>query len=697
MLSMQEYREDLLQFVKVTAESQNEGTSASFVKVSSDMLLESEAIPDYELCFYSGSGKKNRVLRTDAYAFDDFDGTMYILVANYSGETTAKTIIKTEALQVFERARAFIDEALNNRMLLNRVEISTPAYDLIMLLHDNIDKVRKFKILLLTDMVMSDRISELESSKVNEIPVEFFIWDISRFYRIYSSARVRDELEIDFCNYAKEGIPCLEASDAVTDDCTSYLCIISGNSLADIYDRFGSRLLEGNVRSFLSLRGGVNKSIRKTILAEPEMFFVYNNGIAATASEVIVKELNGRKYIIYAKDLQLVNGGQTTASLSSARYKDKVSLDGIFVQMKLTLVKVDNATEIIPNISRSSNSQNKVSEADFFSNHAFHVRLEEISRRIFAPAVAGVQYESRWYYERLHGQYTQAQMKMTRAEKTRFELQNPKSQVISKTDLAKVLNSWKQMPHLVSMGAQANFIRFANQITSEWDKKDTRFNDNYFKEAVSLNILFKRIEQIITVQPWYEKGYRANIVAYSISMLSYLIEKKYPGKILDLQRIWNQQGIPEVIEKQIILITKQVFNAIIDDSRDIVNVTQWCKREKCWKFVQEIDIQVVDKFDDFLTTNREHLDIERQARRDQSVDNSINSQIQVLNFGEEYWNKASEWAQMRNLVGPEEITLLKKAFKMSSGIFPNDKQCDKLLQVRERLLREGFAEPNKGC
>ncbi|MCL0081237.1 AIPR family protein [Peptococcaceae bacterium] len=695
MLSLQEYREDLLQFVKVTAESQSEGTVGSFVKVCADILLETEVIPDYELCFYSGIGKWNKALRIDAYAFDDFDGTMYMLAANYDGGKTPKTITRTEARQIFERTRAFAEEAFGKR-LINNIEISTPVYDLICLIRDSSDKIRKFKILLITDKVMSERISELELSQANEIPVEFSICDIARFYRIYSSATVRDELEIDFCDYTQQGIPCLEASDAITEDCKSYLCIISGNALSDIYDRYGSCLLEGNVRSFLSLRGGVNKSIRRTILAEPDKFFVYNNGISATATDVVIKEKLGQKYVAYVKDLQIVNGGQTTASLSSARYKDKASLEGIFVQMKLTLVKQDNASEIIPNISRSSNSQNKVSEADFFSNHPFHVRLEEISRRIFAPATAGVQYETHWYYERARGQYTQAQMKMTRAEKARFAFQNPKKQVITKTDLAKVINSWKQLPHIVSKGAQTNFVHFAKQISSEWDKHDTYFHENYFKEAVALTILFRHLEKIVPIQHWYEKGYRANIVTYSIASLACLIEKNFPDKVLDLQRIWNQQEMPEVVEKQLISITKQVFEAITDETRETVNVTQWCKREKCWKFVQAMKIQVVDGLEDFLCLKIEHKGLERQARKDQSVDNSINSQIQVLNLGEDHWKHLLEWAQIRSLVSLAEISLLKKVSKMSKGLFPNDKQCDKLLKVRDRLLGEGFAEPIKG-
>ena len=691
MLTLEEYREELLQFVKATAESECEGTVASFVKLSADALLEAETIPDYELSFFSGAGRNKKALRIDGYAFDDVDNTFYLFVANYSGEKVIKTITKTDAMKVLERARAFVEEALNGNMLDKIVDISTPAYDLIALLRENIERVRKFKILQITDMAMSEKINEIEAGKIHNITTEFFIWDIGRFYRLYSSATNRDELEVDFRKYTKNGIPCLEANDNITEEYKSYLCIIPGNTLADIYDAYGSRLLEGNVRSFLSLRGGVNKAIRATILSVPERFFVYNNGIAATALDISLEKKAGKQYVSLAKDLQIVNGGQTTASLSSARYKG-ASLDKIFVQMKLTIVHPENANEIIPNISRCSNSQNKVSEADFFSNHPYHIRIEEISRRILAPAVNGAQYETRWYYERARGQYDQEQIKMTQKEKKRFSLLNPKSQLITKTDLAKVLNSWQQFPHIVSKGAQANFVAFATKIVDEWGKDNIRFNDNYFKEVIGLTILFKHLEKLIPNQLWYQNGYRANIVTYSIAMLSHMIEKKCAGKALDLRIIWQYQTVPDILSKQMEGITKMVFETITDADRDTDNVTQWCKREKCWKIIQEKEIIPMQGFEKLLVTTAEYKAWLLEGKKIRTIDNGLEAQETVLKLGENYWNHALEWAKRGRLVDESEIVLFKKAGKFSSGHFPNEWQCVKLLEVRERLIAEGFTE-----
>lgn len=297
----------------------------------------------------------------------------------------------------------------------------------------------------------------MDAEPICDIDVEYRIWDMERFYRLFSASEGREEIEIDFNDYLEGGIPCLSANAGDSEDCKSYLCTVPGDVIADLYDQYGSRLLEGNVRSFLGKRG-VNKNIRNTVLNEPERFFVYNNGLAATAVEADVE--NGK--LLRAKDLQIVNGGQTTATLFSARKTSGADLSKVSVLMKLTQVNPESAAEIVPLISRSANSQNKVNPADFFSTHEYHIRLEQISRRKFAPAKDGAQHETHWFYERARGQYIQATMNMTKAEERKFAAQNPKDQIITKTDLAKVLNSWKGFPHIVSKGAESNFQNLQN-------------------------------------------------------------------------------------------------------------------------------------------------------------------------------------------------------------------------------------------
>ncbi len=200
--------------------------------------------------------------------------------------------------------------------------------------------------------------------------------------------------------------------------------------------------------------------------------------------------------------------------------------------MKLTHIgkmSTDAQEKLIGEISSLSNSQNKVSEADFFSTHPFHVEMEKISRRIFAPPQSGVQYQTKWFYERAHGQYVQEQMKMTSAQKKNFQRENPKTQVMSKTDFAKFRMSWQERPDIVSKGSQANFMKFAEEISAAWEKNPAQFNEHYFQETAALSIMFHAVEKIISAQSWYKNSYRANILTYSLAMFHHALKKKFPN------------------------------------------------------------------------------------------------------------------------------------------------------------------------
>lgn len=505
-MDVRDFHKDFLEEIKATAATEGAGSNAAFVNIATSYLVNAEVLSDFTPAFYLGTGKNNRKIRVDGYVLDEFDLTFNLVIADYTGDEERETITKTAALAHFDRLLYFIEEVYDGK-LRREVEPSTPASDLVETLVLHKERIRKFRLILITDGFMSNRISEMDPDTFKNIPVEKQIWDIDRIYRVCFSDLGRQDIEIDFKAYTDgKGIPCLEASSANSEDYKSYLCIIPGKTLADVYDAYGSQLLEGNVRSFLSTKVAVNKKIRETILRIPQNFFAYNNGVSATAMDLHIESTPEGRFITYAKDFQIINGGQTTASLSNARYKDGADLSQIYVQMKLTEVdsNADKSSELIRNISRSSNSQNKVSDADFFATHPFHIRMEQISRRVFAPASGGAQYETKWFYERARGQYLQAQMHMTKSQKDKFTAQNPKKQVITKTDLAKYRDSWAGLPHVVSKGAQTNFMKFAEIIDDGWSKSDTKYNDKYFKDSIALAILFKHTEWVVSHQPWFE-------------------------------------------------------------------------------------------------------------------------------------------------------------------------------------------------
>lgn len=689
-MDMQDFHKDFLEDIRSTAATIGEGSSAAFVNITTEYLINAEVLPDFTPSFYVGVGKNNKKYRVDGYVLDEFDYTINLIIADYTGCEENRVLQRSQAIQVFDRLLHFVEEAYGNK-LYKQIEVSTPCADLVELLRSNKDRLRKYRLILITDGFMSDRIDILPSKSMDGIQVECQIWDIERLFKVCFSDMGRQNIEIDFKAYTSKGIPCIEACGATTDEYRSFLCIIPGQTLADIYDYFGSQLLEGNVRSFLSTKVAVNKKIRETILKIPNMFFAFNNGVAATAMDLVIENSQEGKYITYAKDFQIINGGQTTASLSNARHKDKANLNDIFVQMKLTEIDADpdKSGELIRNISRSSNSQNKVSDADFFSTHPFHIRIEQISRRLFAPAVGGSQYDTRWFYERARGQYLQAQMRMTKSEKNKFVAQHPKKQLLTKTDFAKVRNSWRGLPHVVSRGAQTNFMNFAEWVDSEWSNSDIRFNEKYFQESVALMILFKHTENIITHQPWYEQGYRANIVTYSIAMLHESIRSQFPQKEFDLQIVWNRQLIPEAITNELIRITKMVFETLTDPKRDTINVTQWCKREACWLKVKEIKILLNNEIEKVLVEKVEIKSAEKDARKDQRMISGIEAQTKVFEFGASNWKGVMEFVIKKKLVTAEGLSALKLAIQIPAK-FPNSYQSQNLLELLEKVYSEGY-------
>lgn len=330
-------------------------------------------------------------------------------------------------------------------------------------------------------------------------------------------------------------------------------------------------------------------------------------------------------FLVSARDFQIINGGQTTASLSNARYRDKADLNAIFVQMKLTdiagTLENEDATTLVQNISRSSNSQNKVSDADFFSTHPFHVQMERCSQRLGARGTGGLQFETKWFYERARGQFLQKQMRMTPSQKKKFLLQNPKNQLITKTDFAKVRNTWDGFPHIVSKGAQTNFNDFAKKINDAWEKDDgLLFGDKYFQETVAMCLIFRYTESMIPHQLWYQQGYRANIVTYTIALMHRLIRIKYPKQDLDLLGIWTRQMVPVIVQNILKELSELVYSKLTDPAREVENVTQWCKREGCWNSVQCIDYNLPIEIESCLIGKDELRIAVRDAKADMRIE-----------------------------------------------------------------------------
>jgi hypothetical protein len=321
----------------------------------------------------------------------------------------------------------------------------------------------------------------------------------------------------------------------------------------------GRAPLEANVRTFLQARGKVNQGMRDTIRKEPEMFFSYNNGLSATADSVEIADLGEGLLLMSAANFQIVNGGQTTASIHAARKNAPEQLKDVFVQMKLTVVPPGSPEEIVPSISRFANSQNKVNAADFFANHPFHIRMQEFSRRVLSPAGDSRYRETKWFYERARGQYADEKSRRTPAEQKKFEAQFPKEQFFTKVDLAKFENSYRCKPNIVSLGAEKNFGDFAKVIGTEWGKDGESLTKSG-SAAGRQGIIFRNLERLVPAQPWYVKGYRANIVTYAFAKVVHDAEQL--KRVVDLDQVWRLQRVPVVLERALIAAAEMANEVI---------------------------------------------------------------------------------------------------------------------------------------
>ncbi len=691
-MDLELFHADFMNSVQLRIASSGGFTDDAFAETAAERLEDVNEITTFEPCHYRAP---NGRMGIDGYSFDEADDSLRAFIVYRSGSDTLSTLTRTDAEGQFRKLIAFVDAAFTGRFERS-VDDNHPARDFAERVFEEKSKLSRIRAYLLSDCLLSSRVKDWPEGSIENVPVDYHIWDIGRFYRAAMSQTGLDEITVDFREgrYGDpNGLPCLAASTPGS-PYKAYLCSLPAELLGEIYDRYGSRLLEGNVRAFLTAKGKINQGIRATLLRLPQMFFAYNNGISAVASDVLVEESANGPRMLSATNLQIVNGGQTTASIDNVQRNDKqATLAYAFVPMKLSVVAGEDSTKMVEDISRYANSQNKVSDADFFANHPFHQRLEQISRRIWAPAKGGNQYDTRWYYERARGQYLNEFARLTPTQRDRLKLEIPKDQLITKTDLARCELSWECRPYNVSAGAQSVIAEFAKRIAEAWKLDPDAFNEDYFRNVVGRMLIYRSAEKLVSSQPWYVVGYRAIIVTYAIAKLAYELST-VGGRVLDLKQVWRQQGVYPALSSELISIAEKIFLSLYESAEGQRNLTQWAKRQSCWEEVKKLPIRLTAPFVATLVDGSEASEDARAARAMQQMDSGIDDQEVVLSLGQAYWQQLLEWATARDGIAATDERSARAAAGQY-GSLPTERQCKRLLQLKKRCEEEGFvvAEP----
>ncbi len=683
-MEIEEFAHDLLQDVLSEADADGQFLEDVFFERACEYVVESGDLDTADRVPF----RSPRGIRVDGYGGDprEASGTLSLIVLDFHTYLASGRLTGGEMDKIFRRLSKFVESARKRRWR-DALEETSPAFGLADLIAYRWSKVSKVRLLLISNRELSTRVDGRPAGVLEEKPVTYSVWDLRRLHQAASSPEP-EAIKVDLVREFGGPLPILPAQK-LEGDHESYLAVVPGPVLSAIYDRWGARLLEQNVRVFLQARSKVNRGIRDTLAEEPNMFFAYNNGITATAEAVEISNRGGRLMLSRLKNFQIVNGGQTTASIHAAMRR-KVDISQTFVQMKLSVVHPDRAVKLVPKISEYANSQNRVLASDFFANHPFHARVEGFSRRVYAPSPDGTFRQSKWFYERARGQYPDARSRMlTTAKRKKFDIEYPRRQRFTKTDLAKFLNVWEGRPHEVSLGAQKNFAAFAQRIGKAWQKNSDDFGEAWYREAIAKAIVFRATERIVSAQTWYQGGFRANIVAYAIARIGH--QMKEINRAVDFESIWRSQEAGPALRETIAVVAKGVHDVLIDPPEGMRNVTEWAKKPACWARVSKIKIQWPARLAGELISLKARQGAARAARREQRQLNGMEAKIAVVEAGGDFWAAARAWGQDKALLSPTEIGVLNVAAGVPRRM-PTDKQSLRAIAALTKLQSRGYRQ-----
>ena len=708
MDNYQEYKQEFLDSLRADSAINGSDTQDEFLSCTLGMLEDFDEVQSPQKV---GFGDKRcsgqHVMRIDAYAFDETDHSLELFINDFQDAYETGNLTGSRVDELYWLMYYFLNEVCNGN-ITKYFDDSDDALKIAALIKrrmnaigDDPEQILKIRMFILTNKELSTDIlnrnlletkirktkgsrtvkstKKIKKADFNGKPLEINIWNLERFYEKEKSFS-SDPIVIDFRNdYSCDGIPCIKGNIGENLGYEAYIAIIPGKLLSEIYIEHGSKVLEGNVRAFLGTSGSksVNSGIRRTINNEPDKFFTYNNGIATTAADVETEEKDGQLYITKIVDLQIINGGQTTASLAEAVLKKtNPELNGIFVPMKLTVID-DRETEnddgvrfydqMVQNIAKYANSQNKVTAADLFSNDPFHIWMEKMSKKIFAPAIH-YSVPTGWYYERSRKRYEQEQFKLkSETDRKRFRAKYPKEQLITKEQLGMYLTTMKEQPNIVAKGKNFVIKEFNTIISQDYKTNKGCFNEFYFKKCICAAIIYRTVDNYLESHKdsarkptgfWYKAGgYKLDIVPYTIAKIIHSIPA---GFTLDWNYIWNRQDLSPAFMHEIEIVTKMT-NDFICDSHGVI-VTEYCKRPETWvAYRDNVRYTPSEKFLSELMPESITKEQEVASQKDQKDINDLNYVTEIIKLGAGYWQRLLEEGTSRAALGYVEQNTLRQA------------------------------------
>ncbi|MFT6772382.1 MAG: hypothetical protein ACJA1L_000086 [Paracoccaceae bacterium] len=627
--------------------------------------------------------------RIDGYAIDVERGELHVATCYYHGGADMFTLNYEQVARLSIKAAMFIERCLD-RDFVEALDQDSPEYHAAFQINRDQGRINRVRVVFFTNAHISMR-KAVQKIDIAGMVVTFNHLDMSRYYDIDRTLGHAEPIEINLTELHGEPLPALAAHLSEASDYRSFLIAMPGELLAEAYGLYGARILEQNVRTFLQARTGTNKGIIETIEKTPEMFFAYNNGLTATASDVrLAPRKDGTIGIDAIMDLQIVNGGQTTASILYAQDEKKADLSKVTVQMKLSVLRPEMIEEVVPKISRYANTQNRISESDFFSNHPFHIEVQKVSRTLNSPRKGDASTGTKWFYERARGQYRVELSRVGAVKKRQFESEFPKSQVLTKTDVAKYAVTFEGRPDIVSQGAQKCFRHFADMIGEQWKADETRFNEAYFRRLVAMSILFQWTDVMVGKSDWYlnERGYKANIVTYTLAWLANR-EKRGANAAIDYEKVWELQDVPAVLQSAIRFAAPRIAAIVKSPPLKHRNISEYAKRAECWKRVAEEAIEIPVDLSKVTVSLDEERKRQDNAAKAKEIGTGMELEVMLAKMDKAERSRLEKSALEHHLLSPSSVRAL-EALKSGKATLTRP-QINALKHLLARLAEKGVS------
>ncbi len=650
-------------------EDSDDQANSVLTKIYTDILYDNGTISDYELLYFEKEISRNSNIKINGYSFSEEDLRLDLFITHYDPSEKIQEIKYNSVLELIENAKNFYLQSA--KKLYEKINKKEDAYDISKIIYKNVNEISTVRIFVLTNC-KCEKTPPME--RVGRIEFQNYLLDLGRIYSSSLGGPDSTNIRIDFTKF-KEKVRCMLAHKT-PDKISSYMAFIPGDVLFNIYRLFGQRLLNLNVRSFLQLGTKINKGIKETLINEPERFFSYNNGIVVVVDSIEVGQDKEGPFLKSASGFQIVNGGQTTATLfRTKKQNSRVNFSNVVVPAKITLVKKEILSQVVPKISEYANTQNVVKKADFSSSHPFHLSIKNLSNKIRTSE------GHQWFYERMRGEYQMQKMKqkdLGKNKKSKYLEVSPSNMKFTKEDLAKFINCWHYLdPHVACTGAQKSFVTFMNSLN---DKKfHEKLDDDFFRKYCSVSILFNKTTKIIKDNNDIS-GYRSQLLNYTISLLSYHTSRK-----INFDIIWADQNISSQLQEIIKSWSFKIYE-IIQKTAKGRNISEWCKKEECWE-------DIMDRSFTFTNTPPEFTNLKKVAGKPIRVAKEIFSPEDMDNIKKckslstRDWEKMIAWAQESDEFHYVQLQIATSLWMQSLSNWkrqPSPKQAKSALKIIEK-------------